>query len=167
MVEITLPIVFQFLQTAGLLVGIIYYITVMRNQSRAREAQFLLQLNQVFQDKEAINDWYTVINMRFKDFKDFLENYDSSSGNSELYLQRSRIYRMLNTCGHLLQRGLVNPETVYDSLSGAFIVNLWDNHGPIIKELRIHENAPLHLEGLEYCAEAMKKVEDTRLKKIT
>jgi hypothetical protein len=167
MVEITLPIVFQFLQTAGLLVGIIYYITVMRNQSKAREAQFFLQLNQVFQDKEAISDWLSVIEMRFKDYDDFIENYDSSSGNSELYLQRSRVWRMLNMCGHLMKRGLVSPETVYDSLSGALVVSLWENHGPIIIELRKDLNIPLHLEGMEYCAEAMKKVEENRLQQIS
>jgi hypothetical protein len=162
MVEITLPIVFQFLQTAGLLVGIIYYITVMRNQSRAREAQFLLQLNQLFQDKEAISDWVEVIQMRFKDYQDFLENYDSAA-NTELFSKRSRVWRMLNISGHLLKRELVNPETVYDALTGALIVRMWDNHGPIIREIRKHENLPLHLEGLEYLAESMKKVEEARL----
>jgi hypothetical protein len=166
MVEITLPIVFQFLQTAGLLVGIIYYITTMRNQSKAREAQFFLQLNQIFQDKEAISDWYNVTQMRFKNYPDFLENYDSSA-NTELYLQRSRVYRMVNTSGQLLKRGLVNPETVYDVFNGALIVRMWDNHGPIIEEIRKHENMPLHLEGLEFCAEAMKKVEETRLQQNT
>jgi hypothetical protein len=100
--------------------------------------------------------------MRFQDYQDFLENYDSTA-NPESYLRRSRIWRMLNTFGHILKRGLVDPETVYDAISGAFIVRLWDNHGPIIREIRKHENAPLHLEGLEYCAEAMKKVEDNKL----
>jgi hypothetical protein len=167
MVEITIPLVLDIIRTAGILVGIVYYITMLNNQGRAREAQFLLQLNQVFQDKEAISDWLTVIEMRFKDYDDFMEIYDSSSGNSELYLQRSRVWRILNMCGHLLKRGLVSPETVYDSLSGALIVSLWENHGPIIFELRKDLNIPLHLEGMEYCAEAMKKVEETRLKIIS
>jgi hypothetical protein len=161
MVEITLPIVLQIVQTIALIVGIVYYITIMRNQSKAREAQFLLQLNQVFQDKEAIKDWHDVLAMRFQDFRDFQENYDSLA-NTESYLQRSRIWRMLNTFGHILQRGLVNPDTVYDAISGGFIVRLWEHHGPIIKEIREYENAPHHLEGFEYCAVAMKKVEENR-----
>jgi hypothetical protein len=37
MVEITLPIILQLLQTAGILVGIIYYITIMRNTQKTRE----------------------------------------------------------------------------------------------------------------------------------
>jgi hypothetical protein len=37
MIEITLPLVLQILQTAGILVGIIYYITIMRNTQKTRE----------------------------------------------------------------------------------------------------------------------------------
>jgi len=37
MVEITLPIMLQIMQTVGILVGIIYYITIMRNTQKTRE----------------------------------------------------------------------------------------------------------------------------------
>jgi len=165
MVEITYQMVLSTLQTVGLLVGIIYYITVMRNQSRAREAQFLLQLSQRFQDKENFRDYHEVLNLRFKDYQDFLENWDSSV-NLESYLQRSTIWFMLDTFGHVLKRGLVKPETIYDAISGAFIGRMWDNHGPIIRELRKQINNPHHLDGFEYCAEEMKKVERRKLQSI-
>ena len=38
MVEITLPIVLQILQTVGILVGIVYYLIIMRNSQRTRES---------------------------------------------------------------------------------------------------------------------------------
>jgi hypothetical protein len=57
MAEITLQLVLQIIQTVSLVIGIIYYLTIMRNQNRAREAQVLLQLNQVFNEKEMIKDW--------------------------------------------------------------------------------------------------------------
>jgi hypothetical protein len=37
MVEITLPIMLQILQTAGILVGIAYYLVIMRNSQKTRE----------------------------------------------------------------------------------------------------------------------------------
>ncbi len=43
MVEITLPLVLQILQTAGILVGIIYYITIMRNTQKTRELSLRAQ----------------------------------------------------------------------------------------------------------------------------
>ncbi len=73
---------------------------------------------------------------------------------------------MLDTWGHLLKRGLVKPETIYE-IQGPFIVRMWDNHGPIIKELRKQINNPHHLDGYEYCAEEMKKLEQKKLKSIT
>ena len=135
----------------------------MRNQSKAREAQFLLQLNNVFQDKEAIKDWLNVLQMEFADYDDFLEKFDSEV-NMENYLQRSRIYRMLNTFGHILKKGLVNPETVFDGISGDFIEDMWRKHSVIILEIRKRRNVPHYLEGFEYLAKAMKKIQDQRTK---
>lgn len=166
MVEITYQMMLSTLQTAGLLIGIIYYITDMRNQSRAREAQLLLQLNQRFQNKENFRDWHETLTTRFKDYQDFMENWHYTV-NYEAYLQRSTIWFMLDTFGHILKRGLVKPETIYDAMSGAFIARMWDNHGPIIKELRKRVNNPHHLDGFEHCAEEMRRVEQGKLQQIT
>jgi len=161
MVEITLPLMLDTIRTAGIIVGIIYYITIMRNQSKTREAQFLLQLNQVFQDKEAIKDWRDVLAMEVHDYQDFLDKYDSSV-NMENYLQRSRIYRMLNTYGQLLKKGLVSPETVYDGISGGFVEDMWDRHSVIIRGIRERTKKPHYLDGFEYLVEEMKKVDEYR-----
>ncbi len=163
MVDVTYQLVLSTLQTAGILVGILYYITIMRNQSKAREAQFLLQLNNVFQDKEAIKDWLDVLQMQFVDYDDFLEKFDSEV-NMENYLQRSRIYRMLNTFGHILKKGLVNPETVFDGVQGEFIEEMWSKHSIVAFEIRQRRNVPHYLEGFEYLAKAMKKIQDQRNK---
>lgn len=162
----SLQTLLMFVTLISVPVGVFYHILTLRNQSRAREAQFLLQLNQTYQDKEGIRDWYEVLTLQFQDYQDFLEKYDSTV-NLENYLQRSRIYRMLNTFGHILKRGLVNPKTVYDGMNGTFIIRMWNSHSPIIRELRKVHNAPLYLEGFEYCATAMKKVEESKLHSIT
>ena len=100
--------------------------------------------------------------MQFQDYQDFLEKYDSTV-NIENYLQRSRIYRMLNTFGHIIKKGLVNPETVYDGISGAFIDGMWNRHSLIIREIREQSNAPQYLDGFEYLSETMKKIRENRL----
>jgi hypothetical protein len=99
--------------------------------------------------------------MEFDDYQDFLEKYDSSV-NMENYLQRSRIYRMLNNFGHIIKRGLVDPEAVYDGIQGGFIENMWNKHSPIIYEIRQERKKPDFHEGFEYLAEAMKKVEEDK-----
>jgi len=161
MVEITLSLLLDAIRTAGIIVGIVYYLSIMRNQSKTREAQFLLQLNQVFHDKGAIKDWYDVLTMDFKDYQDFVERYESSV-NMESYLQRSRIWRMLNTFGLIIKRGLVDPEIVYDGIQGGFIEGMWTKYSIIIKEIRKTSGQPNFHEGFEYLAEAMKKVDENK-----
>jgi hypothetical protein len=39
MVEVTIPIVLQVIQTVGILVGIIYYITIMRSNQKTQQLQ--------------------------------------------------------------------------------------------------------------------------------
>jgi hypothetical protein len=73
MVEITLQLVLQIIQTVSLVIGIIYYLAIMRNQNRAREAQVLLQLNQVFNEKEMIKDWAQFTMLEFMDLEDLRE----------------------------------------------------------------------------------------------
>ena len=40
----TLPLVLQIVQTMGILVGIIYYLTIMRNAQKARQTQMFMEL---------------------------------------------------------------------------------------------------------------------------
>jgi hypothetical protein len=148
MVEFTIPLVLDIIRTAGIIVGIIYYLSMMKNQTKTREAQFLMQLNQVFQDKEAIKDWYEVLFMEFSDYQDYLDKFDSTV-NMENYLQRSRIYRMLNNFGHIVKRGLVDPEAVYDGIQGGFVVDMWKKHGLLIREFRVQYNKPSFQDGFE------------------
>jgi len=165
MIEITIPIMLDTIRTLGIVVGIVYYLSIIRNQSKTREAQFLIQLNQVFQDKEAIKDWYDVLYMDFTDYQDFMERYDSSV-NMENYLQRSRVYRMLNTFGLIIERGLVDPEIVYDGIQGGFVEQLWEKHSIVIRERRRIANQPHFHEGFEYLANAMKEVDEKKQRAI-
>ena len=48
MVDITLPIVLQIVQTAGILVGIVYYIAIMRNNQRTQQMQLETRQAQLF-----------------------------------------------------------------------------------------------------------------------
>jgi arginine exporter protein ArgO len=43
MVEFTIPLVLDIIRTAGILVAIVYYITIMRNQQRTRELSLKAQ----------------------------------------------------------------------------------------------------------------------------
>ena len=82
MVEITLPIVLQIVQTTGIIIGIIYYLTIMRNQQKSqqltletRQAQLLLNLMNTYRGTEFRRQWHTLFHIEWTDFEDFKERF--------------------------------------------------------------------------------------------
>jgi len=89
MVEITLPIILQILQTIGILVGIVYYITIMRNTQRTRElslnaqeqaletrqAQMFLQMLNRWRDETEGLDVWPVIATKISNAEEYLDKY--------------------------------------------------------------------------------------------
>jgi DNA/RNA endonuclease G (NUC1) len=82
MIEMTLPVVLQIIQTAALIVGIVYYLTIMRNQQKAqktaeetRKIQLLMQVYQS-QDVDYSQRRRDVAELEFDDYDDFYEKVD-------------------------------------------------------------------------------------------
>ena len=75
MAEITYQMVLSTLQTVGLLVGIVYYITIMRNSDKARKLQIAQRLYQQLQNEEKQLAQLDLLEMEWKDFDDFYSKY--------------------------------------------------------------------------------------------
>jgi hypothetical protein len=114
MVEITLPIVLQIVQTIGILVGIIYYITIMRNsliaqeeaeRSRQREQILLrsqsysLEYTKAYAETVGMDDWKTV--------EEFHSKYGRQA-NPEAFAKWIYIRSVYNTAGLLLKEKTVD-----------------------------------------------------------
>jgi hypothetical protein len=52
--QITFQTVFQFLQTGGILIAVFYYITTLRNQNTARQAQIFMNMYNQLGTSEAL-----------------------------------------------------------------------------------------------------------------
>ena len=67
MIEITYQMVLSTLQTVGILAGIVYYLTIIRNTSKARERELIyqkfqnisLEYIQTFNEVQLMTDWET------------------------------------------------------------------------------------------------------------
>jgi hypothetical protein len=155
MVEITLPIVLQLIQTVALLVGIIYYLTIMRNQQRTREltlesqeltrkaqeqaketrqAQLLMQLYETYRSSEFRIIMEEIINQEWTDFDDFWEKYGSLN-NPVQWSKWGSVAAYFSGIGVLLKEGLIDVKLVDELISNlAFVA--WYRMEPIIKEWR-------------------------------
>jgi hypothetical protein len=128
MVEITIPIVLQFLQTVGILVGIIYYITIMRNQSRSRQIQILKGAN-------ILGDHiWNLFDAKFTDFDDFWEKYGFES-NPEFRKDFFDYFNQLEELGVYVKDGLLDVRYLA-LIGGGSIITMWEMYEPVHLGLR-------------------------------
>jgi hypothetical protein len=177
MVEITLPIVLQLLQTAGILVGIIYYITIMRNSQKTREltlesqeltrkaqeqslgtrqAQLMMQLWNDYDDKFRESGMYWQ-NLEYDNIEDFVnDKFDDP----DFMLRDSIIMSWYERTGVLVKAGLLDIHLIALSYAGA-TRKIWENLEPLLEPMREKLQYPRLWSETEYlCRELMKYMDE-------
>jgi hypothetical protein len=120
MIEFTLPVVLQFVQTLALLVGIIYYITIMRNQNKTRQIQIL-------KDANILGDFvWRLYEAGFTDFNDFQEKYGLDT-NTEFRRDFLAYFNQMEELGVYVRDGLLDVRYLA-LISGSTIIALWEKY---------------------------------------
>jgi hypothetical protein len=170
MVEITYQMVLSTLQTTGILVGIIYYITIMRNAQKTRElslkaqeeAERARQRDMIFQKVQSLSLEYTrtfadvMSYTGWKDVEEFNEKYGWRS-NPEAWSKLLLIERIYNSVGILLKENMVNADIVFELYPPNAILRMWEQFLPLWKEARSRFNNPEHLKSFEFLYNETKK----------
>ena len=125
------------LQTAGLLVGISYYIMTLRNQQKSqkhaeetRKIQLMLEITQYIQSGNQA-DWQDLLNLEWTDFNDFQSKYGFEN-NPTIYSKRLGAWRNLSVSGLLIRDARARTEFQL----------------PILPDPRTSLNQMCHLENL-------------------
>ena len=161
MAEITYQMVLSTLQTAGLLVGIFYYVTTMRNAQKTREltlesqelsqkaqeqsletrqAQLFMYMYDRWNDPEFLTHWNEIFSWEWTDYDDF-ENFRSDANRVSF----SSVAIFFEGVGVLVKRKLVDPTLVDDLMSG-MLIRFWEKFGePMIKIRQGRDNYPQYL----------------------
>jgi hypothetical protein len=157
MVDITYQMMLSTLQTAGLLVGIFYYVTTLRNAQKNRMINLVFQRMQTrspeyFRESLDINpsmwDWETV--------EEFHSKYNWKR-TPNILAQRKSIEDRFTAWGMLLKEGLVSIEFVAKVFPPAFVMTWWERNEPLYQDERRVTNNPEHYEDLEYLYNALKR----------
>ncbi len=165
----------QIVQTIGILVGIVYYITIMRSQQRTREyalnaqehaletrqTQVFMQIYQQLNSEESYRTYMELMNLEIMDNEEYLKKYDSSV-NPAHFAKRASIWYSYNTIGELLRMGIVEPELLHRLTLGPLVIMMWEKWEHIIRETREREKLPDVWEGFEYLYKEMKKLRDMK-----
>ena len=174
MVEFTYQMVLSTLQTIALIVGIAYYLIIMRNSQRNQElarnahvhATETRQLD-IYMRYQMLGTnpdfWYHIFEvaaLEWETFDDFALRY-SHTENPEQAAKRFAVFEFWQGLGYILSRGVIDSETAFDMFGNAVIGN-WTRFQPIIQGFREHDGRPETWRWFEYFADEMKKVRERR-----
>ncbi len=170
MVEITLPIVLQIVQTVGILVGIVYYITIMRNAQRTRElslkvqeeAEKTRQRDLVFQRLQGYTLEYTKTFAEVASFTDWedAEDFEKKYGifaNPEAFSKYLYIQRTFSLAGILLKENMADADLIFQLYPASAVIRIWEQFEPVIQNARKRRNYPTMNEPFEFLYNEVKK----------
>jgi hypothetical protein len=167
MIEITYQMVLSTLQTLGLLVGIYYYVSTLRNQQRSqkhveetRKYQLLHDINQFTSREDTGEDFMALMKLEWTDYDDFMEKYGWENNPSMTY-RRQRMFRRWNFNGLLIRDGLIDVSSFVQILADNAPV-LWNKFGGIVKEMRVRIDNPDLYIGFEILAKEVDKYRISR-----
>ena len=156
MVEITLTILLQIVQTVGILVGVYYYIMSLQNQSRTRQAQLFMQLFQDFISAEMNKIHLDLVKMEWEDYHDFEMKYGSDY-NLDSAAKRLGHLQWFNGVGLLLKQNLINMDLVYPTV-GEGAMEIWTKFESTIREQRVRYSIPEWNVWFEYLVDEVRKI---------
>jgi hypothetical protein len=152
-----LPIV---LTGIGIIVSILYYASVLRNQNRTRQAQLFMQIYQELISPENFRISNELVRWEWDDYDDFMRKYGAEN-NPEAFSKRYSTWFRLNGIGLLVKDGLIDVDRVYE-LMNDYILWQWKKFGDLIIRTRVHFNNPDWMEGFEYVAGEMERLKLSR-----
>jgi hypothetical protein len=154
MVEITIPIVLQLIQTAGILVGMVYYITIIRNAQKARRAENLQWFLEDRSDEECMLQYAFVQSLEWEDYDDFQKKYGRKQ-NPEAWAKLWSYLVKFDDIGLMVNRGVIDIKDLYE-LSGRSMPALWRKYQPIFEEDR-KRGDPTSMGWFEYLFDELYK----------
>jgi len=166
MVEITLPLILQIIQTVSLVVGIIYYLSIMRNQQRTRELSLkaqeeaekarhrdmIIQRSQTY-GLEWMRAWNDINKMTdWEDAEDFEEKYSGSESRANwMYIVRQY------TLAGLHLKGGADPDLLFELYPPSTVMSLWERFEPVFHRMSERFNDPNIWGPFEYLYNEAKK----------
>ena len=141
MVEFTIPLLLDIIRTVGIVVGIMYYITVMRNtrknqelQLETRRTQAFMELTNELHSEKRLIQMVELYQMDWDGYDDFEKKYGSDF-NIENFGKRYSVWYFYNRIGWLLHEGVIDIKTV-NAITAQFVLWMWDKFESVIKAQR-------------------------------
>ena len=142
--QVTFQTVFQFLQTVGILVGVFYYITSLRNQDRSRQIQIIRGVS------SESHSW-GFLSWEFDDYDDFVSRHGQET-DPEGYDDFLTWFNKMEEYGVYVREGLLDVRLVC-LFSGGTMRRSWEKYRDIVYEERRRLGAPRRFIEAEFLYE--------------
>ncbi|MCJ7574033.1 hypothetical protein MUO93_07205 [Candidatus Bathyarchaeota archaeon] len=164
MVDVSLLQSLSYVAAAiGVCAAAIYYMMVLRATQtnmrltlETRKLQFINDVNTGLMTEEGLKRYATLLNMEWRDYDDFERKYGSDY-NLDNFAMRNSAWNGYDLFGAMLRHGLVDAETLYNSVTtGPFM--LWAKFEDVIREQRRRYVGADYLANFEYLAKEMLRI---------
>jgi hypothetical protein len=143
---------------AGVLVGVVYYIIDMRNQTILRKTDLVMRLFSTFSSVDHRTAGKKVIWIDYKDYDDYVKKYGAPNSEEPIPTAVDTVLYFYEEVGVLLSKKLIDIDLI-DQLFGYNIMLVGAKVMPIIEEGRRRLDVPRFWINFEYLYNEMKKRE--------
>jgi len=157
MVDVSYQMVLSTLQTVGLLVGIFYYVTILRNAQKNR------MIDMVFQRMQETNPDYhkmarSIAPMMsgWDTVEEFYEKYNYEK-TPELVIARTIYWNNLSSWGFLLREGAIKLDFINRLHAPWVIIRNWEKFESLFLDNRERMDNPEYMKDFEFLYDAVKK----------
>jgi hypothetical protein len=165
MVEITYQMVLSTLQTVSLMVGVIYYLWIMRNSQRTqqmqletRQVQLFMQMHQQLQNIFVGTDWLPMISTKISGLDEYIQKRESDP---EFKLVVDTLFDFSEALGVLVKEGYLSMRLVALMWAGSTRIFYENIVEPMIEEGKVYWDYPrLFSETVYVCKELIRYMDE-------
>jgi hypothetical protein len=144
--------------SAGVLIGVAYYILDMRHQNKMRRTDLVLRLASVTDTSEYMDAFAKVGSLQVKDYEDYVKQYGPLDA-SPMHKAFVKVIGFYGLLGQLLKRKLIEIDLIYDVVGTSYTPAFYERVKPIIIGVRKELNEPAAMIEFQYLVDELKKKE--------
>jgi len=153
---VSLEIVALVLTGLSISASILYYTTVLRNNTKAQHMQMILSIQRERARGRGILRYVNAMKMSWRDYDDFNRNYGFED-NPEVFAEWFSYLTQFDDYGYLLKSGIVDLDFLFETCYPS-IVKLWYKFKPVFEVRRLQDEiSEREMFWFQYLAEELER----------
>jgi len=158
---VSLEIIALVLTGLSISVSILYYASVLRNNTKAQHMQVMLSIQRSRAQSGGTLRYVKALNMSWRDYDDFNEKYGFDN-NPEVFAEWISYLTQFDDYGYMLKRSIVDLDFMFETCYPS-IVKLWYKFRPVFMVRRLQdETNEREMFWFQYIAEELERYAESK-----